>query len=147
MDMTGLHDLGTSELRTEWKRLYRSTPPRLSRDLMIRAIAYRQQEKTHGGLNAATRRKLSAFGTEEKDADRVLPKRSNSARPGARLIREWSGRTYQVTVTEDGYDYDGTVYRSLSQVARVITGARWSGPRFFGLTAKKAPGDVVDGQS
>ncbi len=82
-----LNDLTLDGLRAEWRRLYRSAPPRLSRDLMRRAIAYRIQEKAFGGLSPASKRKLKG--------------------PGARLVREWNGRTYTVTVTEDGFEYGG----------------------------------------
>ena len=67
----------------------------------------------------------------------MTPEARQTVRPGARLVREWNGRTYTVSVTEDGFDYAGTIYSSLTKVARIITGAHWSGPRFFGLTSRK----------
>jgi hypothetical protein len=122
------------ELRAEWRKLYRVEPPhRLSRDLVLRAIAYRIQERTHGGLGLATERRLNALVEELKtkgashfDAAAVL-------KPGTKLVREWHGRTHTVMVAEDGFEFDGQRYRSLTRVATLITGVHWSGPVFFGL--------------
>ena len=142
-----LNDLTLDELRAEWRRLYRSAPPRLSRDLMRRAIAYRIQEKAFGGLSAASKRKLKDHATQIEITGRVRPDPRPVVRSGARLVREWNGRTYTVTVTEDGFEYGGKTYRSLTKVARVITGAHWSGPRFFGLNgtpARDTPNDPRD---
>ncbi len=142
-----LNDLTLHELRAEWRRFYRSAPPRLSRDLMRRAIAYRIQEKAFGGLSAASKRKLKDHATQIEITGRVRPLSRPVVRSGARLVREWNGRTYTVTVIEDGFEYGGKTYRSLTKVARVITGAHWSGPRFFGLNgtpAKDTPNDPRD---
>ena len=142
-----LNDLTLDELRAEWRRLYRSMPPRLSQDLMRRAIAYRIQEKAFGGLGAASKRKLKDHATQIEITGRVRPDSRPVVRSGARLVREWNGRTYTVAVTEDGFEYGGKSYRSLTRVARVITGAHWSGPRFFGLNgtpARDTPNDPRD---
>ncbi len=142
-----LNDLTLDELRAEWRRLYRSAPPRLSRDLMKRAIAYRIQEKAFGGLSAASKRKLKEHATQIEITGRVKPGPRPFVRSGARLVREWNGRTYTVTVIEDGFEYGGKTYRSLTKVARVITGVHWSGPRFFGLNgtlARDTPNDPRD---
>ena len=127
------------ELRREWRRLYRSEPPRISRDLLIRGIGYRLQEIQHGGLGKATRRKLKTLAKMFRTEGRVAPDPGLSLKPGARLVREWHGRTHTVTVTEDGFEYAGTNYPSLTKIAKKITGARWSGPRFFGLVRVAAP--------
>jgi hypothetical protein len=103
-------------------------PPRISRALMIHAVAYKMQERELGGLSTTTRRLLSEEGTRAARRSRVI-------RPGTVLIREWHGVAHQVTVGEEGVLYRGERYCSLSEVARLITGARWSGPRFFGLKA------------
>jgi hypothetical protein len=128
-----------AELRREWRRLYRSEPPRISRDLLIRGIGYRLQEIEHGGLSKSTRRKLKTLAKMFRTTGRVGPDPSLSLKPGARLVREWHGHTHTVTVTEDGFEYAGMNYPSLTKVAREITGARWSGPRFFGLKPADAP--------
>jgi hypothetical protein len=120
-------------IRGEWRRLYRSEPPQISRDLLLRGIAYRRQELEQGGLGKATRRKLKTLAKIFRTTGRMAPDPRVALKPGARLVREWRGRTHTVTVTEDGFEYAGVSYPSLTKVAKKITGAHWSGPRFFGL--------------
>ena len=108
---------------------------RISRDLLVLALGYRLQEIEHGGLGKSTRRKLQTIAKALRTTGRVGPTPSLSLKPGARLVREWHGRTHTVTVTEDGFEYAGTSYPSLTKIAKKITGAHWSGPRFFGLPA------------
>lgn len=123
------------ELRREWRRLHHSDAPRISRDLLILGIGYRLQEIEHGGLGKATRRKLRTLANALRATGRVGPTPGLSLKPGARLVREWHGRTHTVTVTEDGFEYADTSYPSLTKIAKKITGTHWSGPRFFGLVA------------
>lgn len=129
---------GTSldELRHEWQQLYRQKAPRLSRDLLMMGIAYRRQEIEHGGLGKATLRKLQTLAKTLRTTGQVGPSPSLSLKPGARLMREWRGRTHTVTVTEDGFEYGGASYASLTKIANTITGSHLSGPRFFGLLSK-----------
>jgi hypothetical protein len=131
--------LSFDELRREWRRLYRSEPPRISRDLLIRAIGYPLQEIQQGGLSKVTRRKLKTLAKMFRTTGRVAPDPGLSLKPGARLVREWHGRTHTVTVNEDGFEYGGMSYPSLTKIARKITGAHWSGPRYFGLVRAGAP--------
>jgi len=145
--LAALNDLTAPQLRAEWKRLYRGQPPRLSRDLLVRSIAYRIQELAYGGLSKATRRKLAALSAELQTKGSIEPDDGPRFRPGARLVREWRGRTYTVQVTEDGFEYDGKPYSSLTKIALVITGAHWSGPRFFGLTPKPTAGPRDSGDA
>ena len=133
--LEALPALSPDELRKEWRRLYRSQPPRLSRDLLIRAIAYRIQELRYGGLSKATRRQLAALVIAPQ-SEEIVPESAQKIRRGARLVREWNGRTHTVTVKEEGFTYAGRSYRSLTAIAREITGAHWSGPRFFGLARR-----------
>jgi hypothetical protein len=121
-----------SELREEWRRLNGSSPPNFSRDLFIRALTYRVQELAEGGLSRVAQRKLGA----EMDAGKEGGTIELNLRPGARLVREWRGRVHTVAVTKVGFEHDGQSYRSLSEVARAITGTRWSGPRFFSPTRR-----------
>jgi hypothetical protein len=132
-----LANLSAPQLRQEWRRLHRAQPPRLSRDLLIRTIAYRMQELAYGGLNKTTQRRLAALTREQKLKGRIVVTPGVSLRPRTRLVREWQGRTYTVVVTEDGFEYAGKSYSSLTNIAKTITGAHWSGPRFFGLTRKR----------
>ena len=137
--IAALNGLTAQQLRDEWRRLYRGQPPRLSRDLLIRTIAYRIQELVYGGLSKATQRKLDCVDEGTEGARGVSSSRPiQSLRPGARLVREWRGRTHTVVVTEDGFEYAGKAFPSLTKIAHAITGAHWSGPRFFGLIRKPA---------
>ena len=121
--------LGLEELRLH------SDAPRISRDLLVLGLGYRLQELEQGGLGKATRRKLQTIAKALRTTGRFGAMPSLSLKPGARLVREWRGRTHTVTVTEDGFEYAGTSYPSLTKIANKITGGHWSGPRFFGLPA------------
>jgi hypothetical protein len=134
-EIARFRSLGLEDLRGEWRRLYDRDAPRVSRDLLILGLGYRLHEIEHGGLGKATRRKLQTMAKALRTSGRVGPMPSLNLKPGARLIREWHGRTHIVTVTEDGFEFAGTSYASLSKIAKTITGTHWSGPRFFGLTA------------
>ena len=142
-EIARFRSLGLEDLRREWRRLYDRGAPRVSRDLLILGLGYRLQEIEHGGLGKATRRKLQTIAKALRTTGRVGATPSLSLKPGARLIREWHGRTHIVTVTEDGFEFAGSSYASLSKIAKKITGTHWSGPRFFGLTAAgtQAPAD------
>jgi hypothetical protein len=108
-------------------------PMRLSRDLLTRGISYKLQERAYGGLSIATARKLerASAGPLSRGAAKSTP--PISLKPGTRLVREWRGVTHTLLIHAEGIEWRGQRYRSLSVVARRITGARWSGPRFFGL--------------
>lgn len=134
-----LEHLDASGLRQEWRRLFRSDPPQLSRDLVLRALAYRLQEREHGGLSKAVLRQIAAQTRGLRAEHPGRPEPSARIRPGARLVREWRGRTHTVTVIEEGFEYDGKTYASLTPIARTITGTHWSGPRFFGLVRPRTP--------
>jgi Protein of unknown function (DUF2924) len=126
--------LTTADLRIEWRRLYRITPPtRLSRDLLLRGIVYRVQELAQGGLSLGARRRLrsGAKGLGERSGAGVTS--AIALKPGTKLVREWHGRVHTVSVLDDGFEYQGERYPSLTRIARRITGVAWSGPRFFGI--------------
>jgi hypothetical protein len=106
--------------------------------MMMRAVAYRLQEIAHGGLSKATQRRLTALTAEFETGGAIAPPPGPRVRPGSRLVREWHGRTHTVSVTDDGFEFQGKTYRSLTKIACDITGAQWSGPRFFGLTKTSA---------
>jgi hypothetical protein len=137
-ELDRIRSLDLQGLRDEWRRLHRSEPPKISRDLLVLALGYRLQEIKYGGLSKSTRRKLLTMAKAMRTSGRVGPTPSLSLKPGARLIREWRGRTHSVTVTDDGFEYAGASYQSLTKIAKKITGAHWSGPRFFGLPAAGA---------
>jgi hypothetical protein len=146
-ELDRIRSLDLDELRREWRRLYRSEPPRVSRDLLVLALGYRLQEIEHGGLGKSTRRKLQTIAKTFRKTGRVGPMPSLNLKPGARLIREWHGRTHTVTVTEGGFEYAGTDYPSLTKIAKRITGAHWSGPRFFGLPSASRDQPTEEGQN
>jgi hypothetical protein len=135
-----------SELREEWRRLFRSEPPRISRDLLRRALAYRLQELELGGLPKWARQSLagSAAAVDPAKADGAsAPKPALSRlKPGARLVREWHGRIHSVVVLNDAFEFEGQRYASLTKIARKITGAHWSGPRFFGLVKRRVGAEL-----
>lgn len=135
-DLAGLPDLSPEVLKQRWLELYGAAPPaRLGRTLMIRAIAHRLQENALGGLKPSVARQF-ARAAETVAAGKPLAA-PTTIKPGTRLLREWQGTTHEVIILEAGVRYRGETWRSLSEVARAITGARWSGPLFFGLKGRQ----------
>ena len=130
-----LQHMSAPQLRQRWADLLGTDPGPHSRDYLIRRLAYRLQELVHGGMSRDSRQKLhaqvNASGKETSSARRT---QKTSLQPGTRLLRDWRGQRYEVIVQDDGFLYDGRKYRSLSAIARAITGSYWSGNRFFGLT-------------
>ena len=119
-----------------WETAYPSPPPKgISRRLLEYAAAYNAQAKACGGLKPGTKRKLRRLAQLQSRSASMNHRiaRPGALPPGSRLVREWHGRSHIVHVTQDGSMYNHQRFRSLSQVAHAITGARWSGPRFFGL--------------
>jgi hypothetical protein len=147
-ELTTLAKMPRNKLRDRWRRLYGADPPaHVSRDLMVRIIAYRIQELEFGGLDKNTKRKLRSLAEALETTEEMPLPPALKLKPGAKLIREWHGKTYTVTYLEEGFEFKGRRFRSLSQIAQEITEARWSGPRFFGLargrkTAPQLSGDA-----
>jgi Protein of unknown function (DUF2924) len=135
-----LHALETMDhemLRAEWRRLYRALPPkRVARELLLLGVAWKLQEQALGGLGAATKRLLAALTQSLGRQGDVKRNRVVQLKPGAKLVREWHGSTHTVLVLEEGFEWRGKRWRSLSEIAQAISGAHWSGPRFFGLIGK-----------
>lgn len=130
-DQSALPNLPRGDLVELWTTQLGDAPPKgMSRRLMAGAIAYAQQAKQQGGPSAALLRRLAKLVGGAPAAAVIAPR---VLKPGARLVREWNGVTHTVEVVEGGFVWQGGRYRSLSAVARTITGARWSGPRFFGV--------------
>ena len=138
-----LRSLGTAALRQEWVRVWKEPAPMLGHDLLRRGIAWKLQEQLHGGLPRAAARELERFARLVERGKPLGLERV--AKPGTRLVRQWRGRTFHVAVMDDGFLFDDRRYASLSQIAQVITGTKWSGPRFFGLVGGSAA-EVVGGQ-
>ena len=135
-EIAGLVDRSTQELRRAWLTWYHTGPPLgLSRDLMIRGLADKLQQRAHGGPSRALQRRLQILAGEfEKGARSFDP--GIILKTGATLVRQWRGRAHTVLVREDGFEYEGQRYRSLTVIAERITGAHWSGPRFFGVSKR-----------
>jgi hypothetical protein len=132
--LSRLPTLDIGELRKQWRSLYKTqAPPNLSRELLLRAVAYRMQEVALGGLRPARQRQLRQVAQQFKQTGAANVPARPALKPGTRLIREWQRRTHDVLVLDDGFSWQGTRYRSLSAIARKITGTAWSGPLFFGL--------------
>ncbi len=127
-----------AELRAAWRAQYRGPAPNLGPDLLRRGIAWRMQERSAGKLSPTTRREIERLIARLNAGEEPAKAGAAKLKPGTRLIRSWGGTVHQVMVLEDGFEHKGRHYRSLSQIARAITGAHWSGPRFFGLKASHA---------
>ncbi len=133
-EIAGLSKAVITDLRERWKTLYGKEPSgHIGRSFLIGAIAYRLQEQAFGGLKLSTRRLLARVAEETAAGSSSKSRPIRKAETGTILVREWQGAAHRVTVLGDGVSFNGKRYRSLSEVAREITGSRWSGPRFFGL--------------
>jgi hypothetical protein len=131
ISMPELEAMDRAALAALWPELFqRPAPPGLSRSFLRRFIAYEIQARQHGGLSAQHRKQLAQEDTQ------VRKRRGSVLKPGGRLLREWNGVTHVVDVVEGGFLWQGRRHRSLSAIARAITGAHWSGPRFFGLQGR-----------
>jgi hypothetical protein len=132
--LSRLPEINLSELRQQWRALYKAeASPHLSRELLVRAVAYRMQEIALGGLRPGWQRQLRQIAQQFKETGAAKIPPRLELKPGTRLLREWQGRTYEVLVLDGGFSWQNTRYRSLSALARKITGTAWSGPLFFGL--------------
>ncbi|CCB63360.1 DUF2924 domain-containing protein [Hyphomicrobium sp. MC1] len=144
-EVAALASLSHRELRLAWRQYYKAYPPKfVNRTVIELGVAWKIQERAFGGLGTATKRQLDALADElEIKSDITRPKQLE-LRPGARLVRDWRGETHEVVVTEDGFLWRGQSWRSLSLIAKEITGTHWSGPRFFGLASERNTGGVMD---
>jgi len=128
--LAALPDMSVADLKAMWGNLFETPPQTSNKDFLVRKIAWRIQELAYGGLPDETRQRLREL---RKKAEIYNHKRRNLPPEGTILTREHGGEEHRVLVLFDGFEYRGCKYRSLSDIARKITGTRWSGPRFFGL--------------
>ena len=139
--LASLKTTPTPELKRQWRDLFDTEPPPYNRRYLESRLAYRIQELTYGGLKPETVRRLEALGEELDGGDRNKSRKraDHSGRliTGTRLIREWKGVEHVVTVLAEGYEWQGRPYKSLSAIARAITGTRWNGHVFFGLKSQR----------
>ena len=134
-ELAALATMSSAQLREGWLSTFNEEAPDLPPSLLRRVIAYRLQEEHLGGLPVQAQRMLDIVA----GGVTPLPDPEIRLKPGSRLLREWNGKLHTVMVDEDGFNFNGCRFASLSQVAREITGARWSGPRFFGLKRRPPP--------
>jgi len=138
--LANLQTLCKTNLNDVWRKLFQAQPPlQLRRDLMARILAYRLQEQAFGVLNPRCQRRLRQLATAIRTDPRAAFRSTLLIKPGTRLVREWQSKTHIVHVGEQGYEYNGLRYDSLSEIARLITGSHRSGPLFFGLRVKQMP--------
>ncbi len=137
--LDALTSLSAAQLSEEWSKVAEGSAPNVPTALLRRLIAQRLQEKRYRGLPAMVARELDAIAMGDKPVSggSILPPPA-SIRLGTRLMREWNGQTISVTSVENGFEYEGKHYGSLSQIAKQVTGTHWSGPRFFGLVKRSA---------
>ena len=132
--LAALRTASTPDLKAQWRDLFDTEPPPFNRSYLESRLAYRIQELAYGGLKPDTLRRLEKLG-DQVSGRRTARRKRQDRMPmaGTRLVREWQGVEHTVTVTGDGFEWQGRPYRSLSAIARAITGTRWNGPLFFGL--------------
>lgn len=133
-DLAALVTMSPAQLRENWTATERTAPPNLPPALLRRFSAQRLQERRFGGLPTLVARELERAARGEPLASSTRP--AVSLTPGTRLVREWNGQTIAVEVREDGFAWKDRTWRSLSEIAREVTGAHWSGPRFFGIARR-----------
>jgi hypothetical protein len=134
--LTALSAMSPAAVRAAWREAYRTAPPDITPELMARAVAARLQERRYGGLPSSVVREIARLTTRLRKTDDVVAIHDVRLKPGTRLVRGWHGRTVNVLVTADGFEFDGRQYSSLTRIAHEVTGTRWSGPRFFGLKGR-----------
>jgi|1185.fasta_scaffold306117_2 hypothetical protein len=132
-----------------WRELFETDPPtRMRKELLVRFVAYRMQQQEFRPLSDGSHRLLRELANIVEANSNTLGSRGTKIKPGTRLVREWKGEIHVVNAEQQSYEYRGTRYGSLSEIARLITGTRWSGPLFFGLkTTQKKGGRNDDSQS
>lgn len=131
-----LAELSPAELKEEWARRYGTPAPDLSVDLLRLGVGYKVQEKRDGAINRSTRSLLRKVGEHARSGSSPAPL-PRKLTPGTRLVRDWHGVGHTVEVLEDGFAYDGKRWKSLTAIAKVITGTKWNGPLFFGLAKRR----------
>ena len=137
-EIAALKDAAFANLKDRWRSLYGTEPPRrISRELLTRAVAYRIQEQVRGGLKLSTRRLLTRLADDARSGRPLGSEPAAAASAGSVLVREWHGVTHEVRVLDRGVLYQRKRYRSLTEVAKLITGAHWNGPSFFGVRRRR----------
>lgn len=132
-----LPGMSPPQLRAKWRECWRKPAPDIGPDLLRRGIAWKVQSRVYGELPSHIKRELERAADRLRRGEELRSSSRPSLKPGTRLVRRWQGRVLRVLVLDDGYDYDGRRFSSLTQIATAITGTHWSGPNFFGLRKRK----------
>lgn len=141
--LSSLPNLQKPALFKLWQQIFKSDPPDgLRKELMVQFLAYRMQEEEFGGLASRSHTRLKELSKALEANPNQSPSNGKSVKPGTRLIRQWKEQVHVVNVEERNFEYRGARYKSLSEIARLITGTRWSGPLFFGLKKKRTPNSM-----
>lgn len=135
-DLERIAVMSGDTLAAAWMETFAAPMPKVAPSLLRRALAHERQERKFGGLPTVVRKQLEAVSADQTAA---MPEPPLKLKPGTRLVREWNGTRYTVLVAAEGFEFAGESWRSLSMIARHITGAQWSGPRFFGLKRAGKP--------
>ena len=142
VEIAALPKMNLAQLQAKWWRgLKQAPPPHIRKQLLVPLLAYKLQEQAYGGLKPGVKRRLRELAAGfNRNPRKTGGQFTDSIRikPGTRLIRQWKGQTHHVTVGEAGFEHNGERYKSLSAIARLITGTRWSGPLFFGLKGHRS---------
>ena len=147
-DIAALDSMDLADLRALWHKLYRTPAPKgFRRELLIRALAYQIQAKAYGGLSPKTHRKLLKIAAQAELGTFTTAGAPRRLRPGTRLVRAYDGKTHTVAVLADGFAWSGKRYRSLSAIAKAITGTNWNGHAFFGLTRPNKPSPAAKSEA
>jgi len=133
-----LPGMSPAQLRAKWRECWRKPAPDIGPDLLRRGIAWKLQSRVFGDVPSHIKRELERAADRLRRGEELASSTRPSLHPGSRLVRQWQGRVHRVLVLDDGYDYDGRRFSSLTQVATAITGTHWSGPNFFGLKKRMA---------
>ena len=142
LELDALLSMKPPELRARWRDVYRTVAPDIGPDLLRRGIAYRLQERRQGNLATSTRRDIERLIKQLGKGEGGL---ASGPKTGTRLVRSWRDKMHHVLVLDVGYEFNGRRYQSLTQIAQDITGAHWSGPRFFGLTTRGKRATTANG--
>jgi hypothetical protein len=136
--LAALEKMKLAELQDKWRDLYGSEPPKFGKTFLQRRLAFRIQELFYGGLEEPVKEKLDEIA-DKAEGKKVKSQVEVDGKilPGTRFTREWRGRIYETIVRDDGFEYNGQMFRSLSAIATVITGTQWNGRKWWGLPSKK----------
>jgi hypothetical protein len=134
--LAALQKMKLSELQEKWRDLYGAEPPNFKSTFLKKRLAYRIQELFYGGLEESVKAKLKEIASNESQKTKSKVEVNGKILPGTRFVREWKGQIYETTVRDDGFEFNGQMYRSLSAIATAITGTRWNGRKWWGLPAK-----------